>query len=162
MIRPLRQRHRRIVIALGVLLPIAFVAGIAARKSVPAMASLPAELAAAPRRFAITKWNSSDLFANTPIQTRLLLESAGSGHFALEFSGPKDFVKPDLLVYWVAGKMDLNHKLPDNAVLLGAFNSSAPLPLPQDAVSENGELVLYSLANQQMVEVSKPFTFQNL
>jgi len=35
MIRPLRQRHRVMVCTLGVLVPMAFVAGIAVRRSVP-------------------------------------------------------------------------------------------------------------------------------
>jgi len=40
MIRPLRQRHRRIFITLGIFLPLAFALGIAARKSVPKMSAL--------------------------------------------------------------------------------------------------------------------------
>jgi len=55
MIRSLRQRHRRVVIALGAFLPIAFAVGIAARKSVPSMTSLPTELVGSPRTFAITE-----------------------------------------------------------------------------------------------------------
>jgi len=55
MIRLLRQRHRRMVIALGVILPIAFALGIAARKSVPSLTSLPTELVGSPRTFAITE-----------------------------------------------------------------------------------------------------------
>ncbi|MBI3417089.1 MAG: hypothetical protein HY043_17490 [Verrucomicrobia bacterium] len=160
MIRPLRQRHRRMVIVLGVLLPVAFAVGIAAHKPVPGMTSLPKELVVSPQQFAVTEWERADLFTKTPIQVRLLRESTGTGRFAVEFSAAKDFVKPDLIVYWVAGSPNLTDKLPDNARLLGAFTSSVALPLSPDAAPGSGVLVLYSLADQEVVEVSKPFALQ--
>ena len=160
MIRPLRQRHRRMVIVLGVFLPIAFLIGIAARKSVPGMTSLPQELVASPQKFAVTEWERADLFTKTPIQVRLLRESAGAGHFAVEFSAARDFVKPDLIVYWVAGSPNVTDTLPDNARLLGVFNSSVALSLPPDAGPDSGVLVLYSLADQEIVGVSKPFALE--
>jgi len=160
MIRPLRQRHRLMIIVLGVFLPVAFAVGIAARKPVPGMTSLPKELVASPQTFAVTEWERADLFAKTPIQVWLLRESAGTGRFAVELSGAKDFVKPDLIVYWVAGNPNLTDTLPDNARLLGAFNSSVALPLSPDIAPGSGVLVLYSLADQEIVEVSKPFALQ--
>ena len=160
MIRPLRQRHRRMVIVLGVFLPVAFAVGIAARKPVPGMTSLPKELVASRQKFAATEWERADLFTKTRIQVRLLRESAGAGHFAVEFSAAKDFVKPDLIVYWVAGSPNTTDTLPDSARLLGAFNSSVALSLPPDAASGGGALILYSLADQEVVEVSKPFLSQ--
>ena len=160
MIHPLRQRHRRVVIVLGVLLPVAFAVGIAARKPVPGMTSLPKELVASPQQFAVTEWERPDLFTRTPIQVRLLRESAGAGRFAVEFSAAKDFVKPDLIVYWIAGDSNITDTLPENARLLGAFNSSVALSLSPDAATGSGVLVLYSLADQEIVEVSKPFAFQ--
>jgi len=160
MIRPLRQRHRRMVIVLGVFLPVAFAIGIAARKPVPDMTSLPKELVTSRQKFAATEWERADLFTKTPIQVRLLRESAGAGHFAVEFSAAKDFVKPDLIVYWVAGSPNTTDTLPDSARLLGAFNSSVALSLPSDAATGGGVLILYSLADQEVVEVSKPFALQ--
>ena len=160
MIRPLRQRHRRTVIVLGVFLPIAFVIGIAARKSVPGMTSLPKEFVASPQQFAVTEWERADLFTKTPIQVRLLRESAGAGRFAVTFCAARDFVKPDLIVYWVAGSPNNTDRLPDNARLLGAFNSSVALSLWLDAQPGSGVLMLYSLADQEVVEVSKPFALQ--
>jgi hypothetical protein len=124
------------------------------------MTSLPKELVASPQQFAVTEWERAELFTKTPIQVRLLRESAGTGRFAVEFSAAKDFVKPDLIVYWVAGNPNLTDTLPDNARLLGAFNSSVALPLSPDAGSSNGVLILYSLADQEIVEASKPFALQ--
>ena len=160
MIRPLRQRHRRTVIVLGVFLPIAFVIGIAAPKSVPGMTSLPKELVASTQEFAVTEWERADLFTKTSIQLRMLRQSAAGGHFAVGFSAAKDFVKPDLIVYWVAANPNITDTLPDNARLLGVFNSSVALSLPSDAAMGSGVLMLYSLADQEVVEVSKPFALQ--
>jgi len=160
MIYSLRLRHRRMVIVLGVILPAAFAVGIAARKPVPSIEQLPTGLVASPQNFAATEWERSDLFVITPTQVRLLRESVGAGRFAVEFSAAKDFVKPDLIVYWVAGNPNITDTLPDRARLLGAFSSSVALPLSPDAGAGSGVLILYSLADQEVVEVSKPFTLQ--
>jgi len=160
MIRPLRQRHRRMVIVLGVFLPVAFTIGVAARKPVPEMAALPPGLVASSQKFTAMQWERADLFTKPPIQVRLLRESAGVGRFGVEFSATKDFVKPDLLVYWVAGNPNITNTLPGDAQLLGGFNPSVTLPLPPDPRPGSGVLVLYSLADQEVVEVSKPFALQ--
>ncbi len=160
MIRPLRQRHRHMVFVLGIFLPVAFAVGIAARKPVPDMTSLPKELVAPSQQFAATEWERADLFSKTPIQVRLLRASADAGRFAVKLSAAKDFVKPDLIVYWVADSPNITDTLPDNAQLLGVFNPAAPLLLPTDAASGEGVLVLYSLADQEVIEVSKPFALR--
>jgi hypothetical protein len=158
MIRPLRQRHRRMVIALGVLLPITFGLGMAARKPVPSMDSLPANLVAMPQKFVATEWKHAELFVKSPIKVRLLREQSSTGRFAVEFSAPNGFIKPDLMVYWVAGDSKITDTVPDNAQLLGAFSSSSALALPADSAAQNGMLVLYSLADHEVVEMSKPFS----
>jgi hypothetical protein len=160
MIRPLRQRHRRVVIALGVALPIVFSIGIAARRPVPSMASLPGELPIFSRASAATVWERSDLFPKAPVQAQLLRESEKSGRFALELLGPTDFVKPDLIVYWVAGTSKTPDTLPNNALLLGSFSLSV-FTLPANMPGEDGSLVLYGLANNEIVAVSKPLRLAN-
>jgi len=161
MIRQLRQRHRQIVIALGVTLPIVFSIAIAARRPLPSMASLPGELRPFARGAAAIVWDHSDLFAKVPIQARLLRESGKSGRLELELSAPRDFVKPDLLAYWVAGSTEVKDALPNKALLLGTF-SLAVFTLPANMPSEEGCLVLYSLANNEVVAVSKPLLLTNL
>jgi len=156
MVLPLRQRHRRTVIALGLVLPVVLTFGIAARKPAPIVASLPGELTAPQFGSATTVWDRSDLFAKTTIQARLLRENNSSGRFALKLSAHQDFVKPDLLVYWVAQNSKTTETIPDNAVLLGVF-SAGPLFFSGKESNGDGRLLLYSLANQEIVAESKPF-----
>lgn len=157
MILPLRQRHGHIMLALGVFLPVAFAAAIVARKPVPTSAELPNSLTVAAQHFESVVWERADLFARNPIHVRLTREQNSAGRFAIEFAVSEDFVKPDLIVYWVAGNPNVTDTLPDHALLLGVFNPIAPLVLPTEVESGEGVLVLYSLADQEVIEVSKPF-----
>ena len=160
MIRPLRQRHRHMVIALGFFLPVAFAVGIVARRAVPEVSSLPKELTPAVMQFEAQEWQRADLFTKSPAQVRSMREQNGAGKFAAEFSAPKDFVKPDLIVYWSAGNPTITDKLPDNAVLLGSF-SAQPLLLSDEIANSTGQLVLFSLADNEIVDVSKPIQFKD-
>ena len=164
MTRPLRQIHRRVFLALGILLPIAFAVGLAARKPVPASSGLPEQITAIKAKFGELEWTRDDLFAEQPITVRLLREQKGTGQYAIAFSPPKNFLKPDLLVYWSAGGTspggtNSGGALPDNSILLGAFGPG-PLPLPQDVAESAGALLLYSLADGEIVGASKPIRFE--
>src|SRR5690349_21830035 len=154
MVLPLRQCHRRIVIAMGVILPVALTLGVAARKPAPTVTSLPANLATPEISSATTVWDRSDLFAKAAIQVRLLRDNTNGSRFSLKFSAAKDFVKPDLLVYWIPEDSKGVNSLPESALLLGSFHS-ASLVLPAEAAVHPGVLVLYSLANGEIVGVSK-------
>ena len=161
MIRPLRQRHHYSFVALGFLLPLAFVFGIAARKPFPTMDVLPGALSTSVEKFPVCKWERNDLFAKSSIQVRLLQAKPDSGLLAVTFSAAKDyFIKPDLMVYWIAGQPAINAKLPERAKLLGEFNAGE-LPLPAEAAATNGVLVLYGLADNEIVDVSKPIQFND-
>jgi hypothetical protein len=155
MICPLRQHHRHIVIALGVVLPVLFTLGVAARKPAPIVISLPVDLATPQISSAIPVWDRSDLFRKVAIQVQLLRDNNNGSPFSLKLSAARDFVKPDLIVYWVAENSKSVDSLPDNALLLGGFHS-ASLLLPAEATVRPGLLVLYSLANGEIVDVSRP------
>ena len=159
MILPLRQRHRLVLIALGVILPVVFAVGVAARKPAPVAGELPAGLTAAPQSFAVVGQERTDLFAKVPLRVRLLQTQKESGRFAVELAADKNFVKPDLIVYWAAGNPGMADALPDNAILLGAFGSTALL-LPEQATTSGGVLVLYSLADGAVVDVSQFLSLQ--
>ena len=160
MIRPLRQRHHRSFIVLGIFLPVAFAVGIVARKPVPVMAGLPEALVPVSPQFTALvwediKWKDPLFFPKTPVDVRLWREQTNAGPFALTLTAPKEFLKPDLLVYWVPAGTTVTDALPANAILLGAFAAPA-LPVPEEAAKTNGSLILYRLADNEIVDVSKP------
>ena len=157
MILPLRRRHRRMFTVIAILLPVAFVAGVAARRPIPTTA--PPEALLSPRQtFSQSAWNRSDLFTNVAIRVQLLHDAANTNRSALQFSPPKDFVKADLLVYWLPAESILKDNIPDDAVLLGAFVSGQPLPMPPTVAQKSGRLILYSLADHEILSVSQPAT----
>jgi hypothetical protein len=63
------------------------------------------------------------------------------------------------MVYWSAGNPTTTNTVPDNAILLGAFGAEA-LPLPVAVTMSGGVLLLFSLADGEIVDVSKPFSIQ--
>lgn len=157
MIRPLRQRHRLMVIALAVVLPIAFVAGVASRKPVPVADTLAFPANEAVMKFDSVLWERADLWTKREIRTRLLAD--GAGRFAVALSLAKEIQKPDVLLYWAPGAPAVTDKLPDDAFLIGPLGRVV-LPLPATAASGSGTLILYSLADHEVVAVSQSFTTQ--
>ena len=160
MIRPLRQRHRRTFVVLSVILPVALVVGIVARKPVPTTASLPDALSEQAQEFPIAEWSRDDLFAKVPFHVALVRDGGKVPRFAFEWSAPENFVKPDLLVYWIAGHASVSERIPDEAILLGSFDACRSLPLSRDAAESSGMLILYSLADHEIIDVSKPIAWQ--
>lgn len=154
MILSLRQCHRRMFLVIGILLPVAFAVGIMARKPVPRMTALPGGLNVPLPLSAELVWERRDLFEKVPVGVRLARVTATTGANEVSFFAPADFVKPDLMVYWVAGPSSRPDGLPENARLLGAFDS-AVLPLPAEVMAETGAIILFSLADQEVVDVSK-------
>ena len=157
MILPLRRRHRRLFTVIGLLLPVAFVAGVAARKPIPTTPPSDA-LPSLRQTFSQRGWNRSDLFTNVAVRVQLLHDAANTNRIALQISTPKDFVKADLLVYWLPAESILKDNIPDDAVLLGAFVSGQPLPMPPTVAKKSGRLILYSLADHEILSVSQPAT----
>ena len=154
MIRPLRQRHRLIVCTLGVLLPVAFTAGLSARKPVAVPANVTWQFADQTSDFERVVWTKPDIWPGQRIITSLRRDATGS--VAVELMS-RDLAKPDVLVYWAAEKETVG--LPTNARLLGALSNHAPLRIPADVRGEDGRLLLYSLADHEVVATSNPVTF---
>jgi hypothetical protein len=141
---------------ISVLLPVAFVPGVAARKPIPT-ASLPAGLPSGQETF-LNQWDRLDLFTNTVLRVQFLRDASNTNRAAIQMSAPKDFVKADLLVYWLPAESTLKNNIPDDAVLLGAFVSGQLLPVPPALTARPGSLVLYSLADHEITAVSKRVT----
>lgn len=157
MILPLRQLHRRVFVALAVVLPLAFAAGIAARRTIPDVVSLPPELSS--QSFTAIDSERSDLFSRAPVRVQLYREQE-TERLAVRFTAAQDFLKPDLIVYWSAGQSTTSDTLPPGARLLGAF-VAGPLLLPAEASDAEGCLILFSLAAQEVIDVSKPVRFSD-
>jgi len=157
MILALRQRHRQLFVGLSLFLPVVFAVGICGRKPAPVMAGLPAALGPVRQPYQIVGQPRTNLFARLPLQVELLQAAGAPGHFAVQLLGGHDLVKPDLIAYWVPGHPVATDTIPDTAILLGAANP-VPLALPNQATRSEGILVLYSLADGEVVDVSKPFS----
>ena len=156
MIRPLRQRHRRTFFALGIFLPVAFVFGIFARRPLPEVRCCCQKKSRPPQLHSPRKSGRARIcFPNHPCKSGCCAKHRERENLPWHFSPPKIFVKPDLLIYWADGYANATNALPDNAILLGAFNSLR-LPLPAAAGKTAGALVLFSLADNEIVDVSKP------
>jgi hypothetical protein len=140
---------------LTLVLPVALAFGLAARKAAPTNVLTPG-ISGAVAGYNDVQWRRDDLFPKAPLRGELFREHPGAGRFALKLSARGDFLKPDVLVYWAAGNAAPMDKLAGDAILLGAFGS-AFLPLPEVAAISPGVLILYSLADQEIIDVSRPF-----
>jgi hypothetical protein len=154
----LRQRHRGIFPVLGVLIGMLFVVGIVRRRPVPELEALPPELTPRAQTFSATREERNDLFNKTGVRVRLWRQQE-NGSLAVDFIPPRDFLKPDLLAYWSATRPPSDEALPSDATLLGAF-VGGPLPLPKEALTNDGCLILFSLANHEVIDVSKSVQFR--
>ncbi len=155
----LRQRHRLAWAILGLALPLGFAVGVVWRPTFPQQLAAVPEPATETQLFTATDYERGDWFGKAPVRVRLWREQ-GTARLAIGLAADKDFVKPDLLVYWSAVQIPESGALPGNAKLLGAF-AAGPLVLPPEASTANGRVILFSLANQEIVDVSQPIRFDD-
>jgi len=158
MIRPLRQRHRVIIFALSVVVPATFALGIATRKEVPALSVTATSFSAgAPGHKELC--SREGLWEKKAIRTLILNLGAGNGQLGVELIAQDQISRADVLVYWLPGQEKIEDVHPADAILLGSFDPSIPMPLalPQQAVNNAGRLLLYSLGDHEIVAVSKAF-----
>lgn len=158
MILSLRQRHRQMFAVVGCLLPIAFVVSITARNPVPSVAQLPPALTAQEVESGALVWDRADLFTKPTVNARL--SRTASGDFTITCAAKGDFAKPDLIVYWATGVATNVEALPDSSILLGAFSAGA-LRVPATVAVLEGSLILFSLADQEIVAVSQLVRFNS-
>lgn len=160
MIRPLRLRHRMVVLALSALVPAAFVLGITSRRSLPAVVSIPSVIRSQSAASYKARWTRDELWEKQQLRTRLLEDPTGSS-LALEITSPEPIVRPDVLLYWIPGNPAIADSLPNDSVLVGAWIQEPPkaIELPQTAKGD-GRLILYSLADHEILNVSKAFPIQ--
>jgi hypothetical protein len=154
MIHPLRRRHRWMMTAITIILPIIFIAGLTVRKPIPATENLPTvSMTPSAISFSQLLFEKNDLWPGLKITTRVYADQQPVERLAAELH-PQDYLKiPDMLVYWHAHLSMQTDKLPDDVYLLGALAGTQKLRfiLPEPATTQDGSLVLYSLARQKII-----------
>jgi hypothetical protein len=155
LIRPLRRRHRRTILALAIALPALYAAALAVRPWRPEVTSLAGLVPGPPPAGARSLGEWSDLWPGLPITTRRLRAPAGAE--LVELRPRRDLREPGVLLYWRRAASggagdDTGAGLPPDAVLLGAVagTEARSFALPPGAGGE-GELWLWSLGHGRAV-----------
>ena len=146
--RRLRHRHRLLTRLLALLLPLGCIAAIAGRTPPTATASAPDPAG---------QWTQEGPAFTGPGQAELLeLRYAANDdhrtHGALVVRRLPALQAPDILLYWLPADTPPGQDLPDNAYLLGQLGGArASFTLPPIALTQAGGLLLYSLAQKQVL-----------
>lgn len=147
MIRPLRARHRALTIALAVVVPALFAAGLSVRQRVPRSADSPIGQFASSHEGFEEVARDERAWGELPIRT-IWLRGPGAAApraVSLELAGALE--RPDLLVYWDDGPAA--DELSEGARLLGRLGGGRRITL--DVPSAPGRLLLYSTAWKEVV-----------
>src|SRR5262245_52377834 len=96
MIQPLRTAHRRVFLALAVVLPSVLIAGITARMPVVRRSS---QLEVTPELAYLLR-QSDRLWKKHPIQTKFFSNPARTNEILVVLQPQKPIPDPDLLLYW--------------------------------------------------------------
>lgn len=152
MIRSLRRRHRAMTTAIAIVLPLLFLAGIAARKAIPRM-EIPPALTPVEETFSELIFQKNYFRPELDIAARVFADSLPPSRLAVELH-PQRYLKiPDILVYWSETPPNAGDKMPESSYLIGtlAGTERRRFPLPSAALDSDGSLILYSLAQQRVI-----------
>lgn len=156
MIRPLRNRHRRMMTLLAIVTPLIFALGILARK--PLAVTGQAAVIESGKSLPNMIINTSDLWPGTDIHTRIYGDNHPPSRFMLALHPQTYLQHPDILVYWHNRPPANTDALPEGAYLLGTLSGTheQTYNFSADIVSPNaGSVILYSLAHQSIVAVAE-------
>jgi len=148
-----RRLHRRMFTALAFIVPAMLGAALIWRPTVPPVADIDPALRA-PGGFPDPgEWRPRvvDTGKHTfQVQGRANPDGKGA---TLVIRPETVLLKPDLLVYW-APRDDVAQQITDDAILVGSLSGTSRrlLRLPEAAASGDGELLVYSLAHQEIVD----------
>ena len=152
MIRPLRSRHRVIFVVLALALPAGLAAALVSRPADPTLDQLPQALQApAALKGGMVLWSLAGGWEGVPLEAQLSVDGAGS--VSLVVTPVEDPRLPDLLVYWSPEGAGQRALADDEALLLGRVAGAQPvsLPVPPETAARGGYLLLFSLAQGQVV-----------
>ena len=159
MIRALRQRHRTTTTALSIILPVVFLIAVTRRNPLPLSAARPGLITSTQPTFNNPIWEKNDLWAKPLIKTRLFSNNPTNqpSRFAVQLIPEQPIIRPDVLAYWTPTMVGSLDQVPDSAVLLGSITGEpVMMPLPSSSGKTLGSLILYSLADHEVIGVSSP------
>ena len=150
MIRTRRVIHRQMFSVLIFLIPALLFVGLAFRPEVPPF-SRPDLTLLTKAGFALNIPDNLTRIQVGEHTFEIAIETESSTTPSLSIRSVDPLLKPDLLVYWVP-ETSQNNPLPENAMLLGELmgTSFRHMALPTAATTEQGSLVIYSLAHQEV------------
>lgn len=150
MIRPLRVRHRRVVLTLAIVTPLLFAAGLATRRPIPLSTDGATPPEADRHRDAEIVDRDESAWGDLPILTDWL----GGPGAAVRLEVTEPLRQPDLLLYW--DPEPAGDRLSDSALLLGPVGGRRRASWDVPAPVEGGRLVLYSLGHGEIVASAAP------
>lgn len=151
MIRPLRERHRIVATTLALVLPVGFVAAIAARRDAPRSETWQTGATIVDEPGPGAQWIPLSGSADFELHWKTGRASDGSGRL-LALWPQQDPRRPQVLVYRTKQRQD-SEQLPEDAVLLGALAGTEVrrFPIAEAAMAFDGRLLLYSLGHQEII-----------
>jgi hypothetical protein len=141
MIQPLRKMHRTIFFALGIALPVLFIAGLASRHT-------PLPAARPEGKLAQTNGGTQFVlnYGSSKFTVRLVENKKGGSEREFLAIPDSGFLAPDVFVYW--SETQPGASLRPNAKLLGRLGSGE---LYRIASGSRGYFVLYSIAQNEVL-----------
>lgn len=152
MIRSRRRQHRYLSVVLAVTIPTLLISILSQRRAVPPVVGLDSALATA-HGTALSDANGT-LIDTGAHRLRVRWQAEQNGTALLELQPLSTLLRADILVYWSPEtSAGAGGALPFDSVLTGrlAGGGRRLLNLPTAAYAGRGQLVFYSLAQQQTV-----------
>ena len=148
MIQPLRAVHRRIFVALALVLPAILLIGLGARRPSLGPSARAADVPAAGNMLS----ESSNLWQKHSIQSKFYRKPDRPHEIYVVLRPTEELNEPDLLLYWAANPPQ-GEALPGDAQLVGAFSKSEAFLVPLNEKGA-GHLVLFSPAHQTVFDTA--------
>jgi len=154
--RGLRQRHRRIWLVLLIVIPLVYVAGLAARRAPLTMERIPDRLTGTFEVSAQPLIESTFAIGETEFGARLFSREGSSSPAVVELErrGTTPLVHPDVLVYWTPTTSGREQSMLADAYFMGILTEgqSQQYALPEESTQRDGRLLFYSLGHEQMLD----------
>ena len=154
--RGLRQLHRRMWLVLLIVIPLVYVAGLAARRTPITMERIPDRLIDTYKVSAQPLAESTFAIGETEFSARLFAREGSSlpAVVELERLGATPLAHPDVLVYWTPTTSGQGQSMLADAYFMGVLTEEQPqqYALPEESTQRDGRLLFYSLGHKQMLD----------